>query len=140
MSIKITKSNNKQINRFEIDEWPYADMEHYVKKVKYNNKKFIFKAEINNKIVGCIKGKLESEVVTIDYLIVAHDKKGLGIGKELTLKAEKFGKNESAHKIHLYTGKGWQAEKFYQKLGYKQLAVIPNHNFKKDFVIYEKII
>ena len=41
MSIKITKSNNKQINQFEIDEWPYADMEHYGKKVKYNNKKFI---------------------------------------------------------------------------------------------------
>ncbi len=140
MNLKISKSTNKELNQFELTEWPYADMEHYGKKVSYNNKKFIFKAVVNNKIVGCIKGKLESEVLNIDYLIIAHDKKGLGIGKELTLKAENFGKKEGAHKVHLYTGKGWGAEKFYQKLGYKQLVAIPNHNFKKDFIIYEKEI
>ncbi len=140
MYIKITEATNQETEPFEIDEWPYADMEHYGKKVKYNNKKFIFKAEIDNKVVGCIKGKIESGVLNIDYLIVAHDKKGLGIGKELTSKAEDFGKKEGAHKVHLYTGKGWEAEKFYQKLGYRQLVVIPNHNFNMDFVIYEKEI
>jgi 16S rRNA (adenine1518-N6/adenine1519-N6)-dimethyltransferase len=72
--------------------------------------------------------------------IVAHDKKGQGIGKLLTLKAEDFGKKLGAHKVYLQTGKGWEAEKFYQKLGYKETATLLNHHFHKDFVIYEKLI
>ena len=137
---KVSKTTNKELNKFEVKEWPYADMEHYGKKVKYNNKSFMFKATVEKEIVGCIKGKLESGVLYIDYLIVAHDKKGNGIGKMLSLRVEEFGKINKAHKIHLITGKGWKAEKFYQKLGYKQIATLPNHNFKKDFIIYEKFI
>lgn len=137
---KVSKTTNKEISKFEVLEWPYADMEHYGKKVKYNNKTFLFKATEGKEIVGCIKGKLESGVLYIDYLIVAHDKKSKGIGKILSLKAEEFGKKNKAHKIHLITGKGWEAEKFYQKFAYKRIATLPKHNFKKDFVVYEKFI
>ena len=76
----------------------------------------------------------------INYLIVAHDKKGQGIGKLLTLKAEEFGKKLGAHKAHLITGKDWKAAKFYEKLGYKKIATLSKHHFKQDFVVYEKFL
>lgn len=140
VGMRISKTNQKEVDEFEKEEWPYADMEHYGEKVKYNNKKFMFKATEKGTIVGMIQGKLESGVVTIDYLIVGHDYYRKGIGKALTKWVEDFAWKEKAHKLHLMTGKDWQAEKFYKKLGYKKVAILPKHNFKKDFVVYEKLV
>ena len=140
MKIKITESTWKETKAFGDKEWPFANLEHYGGKVDYNQKDFIFKAAEDGNIVGTIKGSHEAGVIYISYLIIAHDKKGQGIGKLLTLKAEDFGKKLDAHKVYLQTGKGWEAEKFYQKLGYKKVAILLKHHFKKDFVIYEKFI
>lgn len=138
--IKISESNWKETKAFGDKEWPFANLEHYGSKVDYNQKDFIFKATENNKIIGTIKGSHEAGVIYISYLIVAHDRKGQGIGKLLTQEAEDFGKKLGAHKVYLQTGKGWEAEKFYQKLGYKKTAILKNHHFHKDFVIYEKFL
>lgn len=138
--IKISDSTWKETKKFGDVEWKFANLEHYGHEVDYNQKDFIFKATENGNIVGTIKGNHEGGVINITYLIVAHDKKGQGIGKLLTQKVESFGKNLGAHKVFLMTGKGWEAEKFYQKMGYKKLVILPKHNFNKDFVIYEKFI
>lgn len=138
--IKISESTWKEIKEFGDKEWPIANLEHYGRKVDYNQKDFIFKATENGNIVGTIKGSHEAGVIYISYLIVAHDKKGQGIGKLLTNKAEDFGKKLGAHKVYLTTGEGGDAEKFYQKLGYKNVATLHKHHFKKDFVVYEKLI
>ncbi len=53
-------------------------------------------------------------------------------------KAEEFGKDLGATKTHLSTGNGWQAEGFYESLGYEQVAVLKKHHFGQDFVVYEK--
>jgi ribosomal protein S18 acetylase RimI-like enzyme len=136
--IKILRSTDKELKEFGKKEWTIANLEHYGKKVDYNQKDFIFKAIEDGKTVGSVKGSHEAGVIYINYLIVAHNKKGLGVGKKLSLKAEEFGKRLGAHKVHLITGKGWSAEKFYQKLGYEKVALLPSHHFKSDFVIYEK--
>jgi predicted N-acetyltransferase YhbS len=138
--INISKSTNKELKDFGKKEWAIVDLEHYGKNIDYQQKDFIFKATENGKIVGSIKFSHETGVLYIAYLIVAHDKRGLGIGKSLVLKAEEEAKKLKAHKIYLVTGKGWDAEKFYQSLGYEQAGILKNHNFHKDFIAYEKFI
>jgi ribosomal protein S18 acetylase RimI-like enzyme len=138
--IKVTKSTDKEVRKFGHTEWSIANFEHYGRDVDYNQKYFVFKADENGKIVGSIKGSHEAGVLYVNYLIVAHNKKGQGIGKLLTQEFEKFGKKLSAHKVHLITGSDWDATKFYEALGYKRIAILPKHHFKKDFVVYEKFI
>lgn len=138
--IKISQSKNKEVSDFGKREWSFVNVEHYGKNLDYKQKDFVFKAVDDGKIVGSIKFSHEAGVLTINYLIVAHDKRGLGIGKLLTLKAEEQGKKLGAHKIYLVTGKDWEAEKFYQALGYKQSGILKNHNFHEDFVSYQKFI
>lgn len=138
--IKISKSTNKELKEFGEKEWAFVNVEHYGKNLDYQQKDFVFKAMENGKIVGSIKFSHEAGVLTINYLIVAHDKRGLGIGKVLTLKAEEEAKKLKAHKIYLVTGKNWEAEKFYQALGYEQAGILKNHNFHEDFIAYEKFI
>jgi len=138
--IKISKSTDKETKKFGKEEWTLVNIEHYGKNLDYNQKDFVYKAIEDGKIVGSIKFSHEAGVLNIAYLIVSHDKRGLGIGKELMLKAEEKAKNLKAHKIYLVTGKGWKAEKFYQALGYKDAGILKNHNFHEDFVAYEKFI
>jgi predicted N-acetyltransferase YhbS len=138
--IKILKSTDKEVATFGKKEWAFVNVEHYGKNLDYQQKDFVFKAIDNGELVGSIKFSHEAGVLTINYLIVAHDKRGLGIGKALTIEAEEQGKKLGAHKLYLVTGKDWEAEKFYKTLGYKPAGVLKNHNFHEDFVSYEKFI
>lgn len=136
--LKIIKTSRKQIKTFNKKEWHGVDIEHYGKAVEWKEKEFIYKAVENEKIVGTITGKFESGVLYIGSVIVAKDKRDGGIGEELFKKAESFGKKIGAHKAWLITGKGWKAEKFYKKIGYERTGILENHNFHRDFAIYEK--
>lgn len=138
--IRVISTTKAEVKKFNKKEWHGVDIEHYGKKVEWNEKEFIFKATENGKIVGTISGEHVSGVLYIDYIIVAKDKREKGVGKTLMQKTEEFGKSLNAHKIHLITGKGWKAINFYEELGYKKIADLPHHHFKKDFVIYEKFI
>lgn len=136
--LRILKTTRKQIKVFNEKEWHGVDFEHYGKVVDWKEKNFIYKAVENEKIVGTISGKFEAGVLYIGGVIVAADKRGSGIGEQLFKKAEGFGKKIGAHKAWLVTGEGWKSEEFYKKIGYIQAGILKNHNFHKDFSIYEK--
>lgn len=138
--IRISKTTRNQIKAFNEKEWHGVDFEHYGKTVSWNEKPFLYKAVDNGKIVGTISGKHESGVIYVGTLIVAASERGKGIGRLLMQKAEEFGRREKAHKVYITTGKDWKASRFYESLGYKKEADLPDHHFHKDFVIYSKFI
>lgn len=81
---------------------------------------------------------MKKESFYIGDLLVAHDKRGQGIGKIFMKKAEELAKKHNSHKMTLETGKGWRAENFYKSLGFKKEAVLKNHWLQMDFIIYSK--
>ncbi|MDO8424695.1 MAG: GNAT family N-acetyltransferase, partial [bacterium] len=66
--------------------------------------------------------------------------RGKGMGRKLMEQVEAFSKKMRAHKIYLFTGKNWNAGRFYETLGYKKTADLPKHFFEVDFVIYSKML
>lgn len=136
----ISSATKDEVKEFNIREWHGVDVEHYGRPVEWNQKDFLFKATDGDEILGTVSGEHESGVIYIYGLIVAEGKRGQGIGKALMEKAEAFGKEMKAHKIHLITGKDWGSNKFYESLGYKKIADLPQHHFRKDFVVYNKFI
>lgn len=139
--ITVSKSTKGEIKKFNYKEWIDADISYYGKYEPWIERNFVFKAEENSEIVGNIYGKFGGGILYIDDLIVAKNKRGLGIGKILMQKAEEFGLGLKAHKVWLVTGKNWSgARGFYESLGYKQTGEFLNHYKHKDFVIYEKLL
>lgn len=138
--IVIQKSTKGEIRKFDAMAWKDANIEHYGGPIRWIEKGFTFKATEDREIVGTIVGKFSAGVIYVDDLVVAKNHRGKGIGKLLIQKAEDFGKKMGAHKAYLFTGNGWDAEKFYQNTGYKKTGILLNHFLHKDFVIYEKII
>jgi predicted N-acetyltransferase YhbS len=136
---KVTKKNLTEVKQFETKEWHKLDKEHYgAPQGEYMDKNFRFVATENGKIVGTISGECELGMIFIAVLIVAQKRYGQGIGQKLLDKAKKFGKRLGCHKIYLFTGKNWKANRFYKTLGFKKIAELPKHYLKHDFYIYEK--
>lgn len=138
--VNIQKATREEVGPFNIKEWHNVDIEHYGKPVEWDEEKFIYKAVENGNIVGTVAGSHESGVVYVDGLLVAKNKKRMGIGRELMGVVEEFGKLHKAHKIHLITGKDWDSEKFYTAIGFSKIAVLPKHHFRRDFIVYEKFL
>jgi ribosomal protein S18 acetylase RimI-like enzyme len=135
--IKISKATNKD----SLDkEWELIDLSHYGKKIKWNEKKFSFKATENKKTIGLISGKYSSGVVYVSTIITAESARGKGVGTILVNKVEEFGKKFDAHKIWLITGKEWSENIFYKKVGFKKIGEISDFYYHKDFVVYSKSI
>lgn len=135
----ISPSTKEEIKSFESMEWLDADTINFGAPVEWLQKDFVFKAEEDGIIIGSIYGHIEEGVLDIKGVIVARDKKGKGIGKQLMERAEQFGKENNAHKAHIITGIGWTTvENFYRACGFSKVAELKNHFLHKDFAIYEK--
>jgi GNAT superfamily N-acetyltransferase len=140
MEVRVVDSRSKEIAEFNDREWPKADLEHYGAVEKWREDVVEIAAYEKDAIVGTLQLTISRGVCKINALIVAHNAQGKGIGTALMQKAEELAREEHAHKIWLDTGKGWQAEPFYLKLGYTQNTILPNHYFGKDFILFEKML
>lgn len=139
--ITIQLSTPDQVKDFEIPAWAAADRDHYGKETTWESwagEKFLFAAKQEGHIVGVVAGKLTAGVVYIERLISHPDKRGLGIGTQLMQQAETWARDHGAHLIYLDTGKDWDANHLYQKLGYTITSEIPDYYYHQDFVIYTK--
>lgn len=137
MSIKISKASDKDtLNK----EWQTFTHLKYGINTHWIEKTYKFKAVENKKILGTIEGKLEPGTVYISALIVTEDSRGRGIGTMLIEKVEKWAKNLGAHKTWLIAGENWSNRGFYEKLGFKAIANLPDFYFHKNFVIYSRQI
>lgn len=140
MKIQKLKKSNKKIEEFLKAEWSKADLKHFGKVVDWTEQEYHLKVMVGRKLAGYVNFTIEAGVCTIENLIIADEQQRKGIGRQLIEEVEKIAKDSKVHKITLETGKGWPAEKFYQKLGYKQTGLIEKHSFKKDHVAYSKFI
>jgi GNAT superfamily N-acetyltransferase len=135
--IKITKAGKKD----ELgSDWQQIIDKHYGKGLSWFEKYYRYKAVEDGKLLGTIEGKVEPGCVNINALMTTEAARGKGIGTMLIKKAEDLGKKLGAHRTWLFTGKDWQSNGFYQKLGFKTIANCDDFFYHKDFVIYTRLI
>lgn len=125
---------------FNEAEWAEVNDNHFGKDVRWNETPFFFKATEDGKIVGLIFGKHESGTVYVSNIIVAKSERRKGIGTKLMHKAVEFGRKYKDHKIWLISGKDYPEDPFFKKLGFKKQALLSDHFFHKDFIVYTKEI
>jgi len=85
----------------------------------------MFVALDDNQFVGAVHGTITEDSMYIGWLVVKEKYKGQGIGSNLMQKMEKVAKEQNIYSIHLGTT-GFQARKFYEKLGYKIFLIKEN--------------
>jgi N-acetylglutamate synthase-like GNAT family acetyltransferase len=140
MRAQVLKKRTKAVAVFNDREWPKADTEHYSAVRRWSEEEIRVVGYDGKKIVGSLHLTIKRGVCEINSLIVAKTARGTGVGTMLMQRAEQLARKKHAHKMYLETGKGWIAEPFYKKLGFRKNTILPKHYFKKDFVLYEKVL
>ena len=124
--IKISKA---RIGEELISDWQKLDNIKYGSGNHWFEKRFRFKATENGRLLGTIDGKFEPGIVYIGTMMTTEKARGKGIGTKLINYVEGLGKKLGTHRIWLYTGKDWQANLFYKKLGFKMGTLYQNITF-----------
>ncbi len=93
----------------------------------------------NNNLVGGLDGNTEKGWLYISTLWVANSARACGLGTELMKMAEEEAVKRNCHDVYLDT-LSCQAPGFYQKLGYRQFALLENFPGKIDKVFFRKKI
>jgi ribosomal protein S18 acetylase RimI-like enzyme len=120
---------------------PFSSPEaHFGHPIIWDTKVYYVKAEDTTGILGTLEIKVEGGVGKINTILVRKGEQGKGVGKALMEKAEEITKKQNGHKLFLMTGEGWEAIKFYKKLGFEKTADIHNHYFHTNFIELTKFI
>jgi len=96
------------------------------------------KAELNGRIVGSVRGRIQDGVLSIGKLIVAPSRQKQGIGTKLMQAIERWDAN--IHRYELFTGhKSLKNLALYERLGYIKLKEIPiNENLTLVYLAKSK--
>lgn len=140
MKYYTSRNKNKAMQDFSAREWAIADKNHFTNKLSWNEINRYIRIVANGKILGMLHYSLKAGVMEIITLIVDHTNQQQGIGSLLLRKAEAVARKNKVHKIFLYTGKDWDALKFYGKSGFKITGELTNHHQKRDWLILTKLI
>ncbi|MBP9718882.1 MAG: GNAT family N-acetyltransferase [Candidatus Levybacteria bacterium] len=140
MNIQVLEQKSEEMKAFDKHEWKAYDQEHFGHVIVWDTKTYFLKAEDETGILGTLEVKVEGGVGKINTLLVGKGNQRKGVGKALMEKAEEITKQQNGHKLFLMTGKGWEAIKFYETMGFEKTAEVNNHYFNTDFIELTKFI
>ncbi|QNO14294.1 GNAT family N-acetyltransferase [Alkalicella caledoniensis] len=139
------KSNTKirvMVVKEKIDKYNSILLDRIDKFNKDNNiypmeeRNIMFVALDGEKFAGGVHGSITEDSMYIGWLVVSEEYKGNGIGKSLMYKMEEKAKGLNVFSINLGTT-DFQAEKFYEKLGYK--VIFTKENDPKGYKSYSMV-
>ena len=138
MNIQKVKKVSPKLKKFQDEEWLISDIEHYGKARNFEKKSYKFMAKDKYEILGVLDLVIEANVAFLEGLVVNHNHRAKGIGKNLLLFAENFAKENKCTKIWTETDEDWEAAKFYKKMGYEICGVHEKHYLGRKGLILTK--
>lgn len=103
----------------------------------WHPKTFCLLAKSKNEIIGGITGEMVHIHLKLDWLWVREDHRGFGLGRKIYLALERYARHHVIEDIQLDTA-DFQAKGFYEKLGFKVMATLPNWVGPYDCYIMRK--
>lgn len=133
------KKNPEVFGEFATTEWALSDGEHMGEVNKeYPRRKFIYVArDEEGEAVGYAVMETNNGVATLDSVIVKTSERGRGMGKLLIHHVIESARKKECHVMKLETGLHWRSRAFYEKIGFKIRAILPNYYSNQEFVLMD---
>ena len=127
------KSISKIISKLDFKDFKPSDNDLVKSQIL---RKEYFVAEENENIIGALCLSIEEKSAEI-YSIVSLRK---GIGKELILYAEKICVKKGISKIWAWSLKKYEAQQFYDKMGFTEQFLLKKQWFNEDCYFFGKVL
>jgi GNAT superfamily N-acetyltransferase len=125
-----------EVRRFMAREWPLADRRLFGEDLDWTSRPVVVEARAGRELVGVAVGEAVAGMARLHDVLVAEPRQGHGLGSRLVelfcARAAEFG----AGRCFLRCPDTARHRRFYERLGFVQLAVLPRYYHGRDFVEY----
>ncbi|HEV3152664.1 MAG TPA: GNAT family N-acetyltransferase [Candidatus Baltobacteraceae bacterium] len=91
-------------------------------------------------IAGVAQIRIAASLAHVDRVIVSQQQRRQGIGRALLAGAEEAANYYNCHKMTLLVPHRGSAQQFFERCGYREEAVLPQHTFKLDMAVLRKFL
>ncbi len=140
LGVRLTMASrdDREVTRFLRANWPGADEELLGQAHDWRSEAVVVAARDGRRMVGACRGTLVGGVASLEELLVAAERRGLGVGSSLLSAFEAHARANGCHKVSLRTPRGSQAEAFYRGRGYRREGDLWAHHFRHDLRVMAK--
>jgi len=108
--------------------------------VVWHEQRHDFAALEGEDIVGIATIRIAASVAHVEHVIVLPDRRLAGAGRSLLDRAAEVANYYNCHKMSAMVPHRSSAQKFLERCGYREEAVLPQHTFKIDVAAMRKFL
>lgn len=136
MTTTITRDRYESANAFTTLHWPAHNRE---QGITWDLRTYGLLAKRAGELVGAATIKIIGGSATLEQIVVAHGRTHEGIGSALLHEFERLARDTHCHVMELETAES-QARPFYEKHGFRVIAIKPNSKFGQTWYLMQKPI
>ena len=94
----------------------------------------------DGELIGAVRMLVAASLGHIEQIIVAPPERRQGIGRRLLESAAEIANYYNCHKLSAEVPHRSAAQTFFEKCGFKEEAILPQHTWKRDVAIMRKFL
>lgn len=136
VSYRLAKEETQQVRRFLAREWPAADRAIFGEDCDWTSRPVVVEARTGDEIVGAVLGEVIAGIARLHDLLVVEDCRDKGIGGRLVEAFCDRAAALGAARCYLRCPATERHRRFYERLGFTQVARLPRYYHDHDFLEY----
>jgi GNAT superfamily N-acetyltransferase len=108
--------------------------------VIWHEQRHDFAAMDGEETVGVCQVRIAASLAHVERIIVLPQRRNQGVGRELLTAAADTANYYNCHKMSVLAPHKSAAQKFFERCGYREEAVLPQHTFKLDMAVLRKFL
>ena len=109
-------------------------------RVVWHEQRHDFAATDDGRVIGAATIRIAASLAHVETLIVAPERRLAGFGRRLLEHAADVGNYYNCHKMSVLVPHCSGTQQFFERCGYREEAVLPQHTFKCDVAVLRKFL
>ncbi len=140
MPVEISRVEPGEVETFLRDNEREALKTLFNFSVVWHEQRHDFAALDGEEVVGIATIRIAASLAHVEQVIVLPERRLAGAGRSLLDRAAEVANYYNCHKMSAFVPARSSAQKFLERCGYKEEAVLPQHTFKLDVAAMRKFL
>jgi GNAT superfamily N-acetyltransferase len=133
---RVAEAETAELRRFLAAEWPLADRRIFGGRPDWTSRPVVVEARAGRALVGVAVGEAVAGMARLHDVLVAEGHQGKGIGSRLVQRFCARAADLGAGRCFLRCPDTERHRRFYERLGFAQIARLPRYYHGRDFLEY----
>jgi GNAT superfamily N-acetyltransferase len=108
--------------------------------VIWHEQRHDFAAIDGQETIGVLQLRIAASLAHVERIVVLPERRKRNVGRELLIAASDTANYYNCHKMTVLVPHKSGAQTFFERCGYKEEAVLPQHTFKLDMAVLRKFL